>query len=55
MVVEVIGCDCDHFSTLDFHSSGRFSSFHLDIPFLLIKSLVEFDTLDGGCSLPLST
>ena len=26
--------------------------FHLNIPFLLVKYLMKFDTLDDGCCLP---
>ena len=42
----------DHTSIL----SGWFSHFfHLDIPFLGVKSLMKFDMLEGGFSLPMST
>ena len=33
-----------------FHTSGRFSSFHLDIPVLLVKSLMKFDMIDNNSS-----
>ena len=43
------------FSLPHFHTPRRFSFFYLDIPFLLVKSLMKFDTRNGGCSLSLST
>ena len=43
------------FSPPHFHTSKIFSFLHLDIPFLLVKSLVKFDTLDDSFTLPVST